>query len=431
MKPSRYNYILSDGDRTIFFNGITECFFRVPNDRVEAYSTIINHPDENLDAFGSFINKMKTQGFVLEEGVNEETLVEAKYDVQRKPHEYHLMVLPTYQCNLRCWYCIQDHKDMWMSEKTVEGIKKRIVCQLDNPEITHMHFSWFGGEPMLCYDTMLELTSFSKMEAEKRGKTFSCHITTNGTLLNEKRIEELREAGVSGYQITIDGTREKHDSVKVLKNASAYDRSMQNIDLIAKHTSCSLRLNYTKENLDPEGIIRDVKSKLSEESMRNIVFLLYKVWQESEESIPEGYVEKIYGLANKANMFPKLPRTGLCYADQKYFDCIFPNGKVEKCDNNPLEGCRGEITENGEIIWSGELDDLDNVFESQTSSCMECSYFPMCWGPCAGKRKYLKNKNGDYKCPYENKEEFMDSIIKNVCKNIERFEMKESIMNAQ
>ncbi len=46
MKPSRYNYTVPFGKKTIFYNGHTEQFFSVQAEHTEAYETILASPDE-------------------------------------------------------------------------------------------------------------------------------------------------------------------------------------------------------------------------------------------------------------------------------------------------------------------------------------------------------------------------------------------------
>ena len=38
----------------------------------------------------------------------------------------HLMILPTFKCNLSCWYCIQEHNGADMSDDTVIKVKKHL-----------------------------------------------------------------------------------------------------------------------------------------------------------------------------------------------------------------------------------------------------------------------------------------------------------------
>jgi uncharacterized protein len=231
MRASKYNYILPYGDqkRYLFFNGITEKFFFVPTGKVNVYRAIINHPDDAAPEFQKFLERMMLFGFVVDDDLNEMDVIKSKFDVLRMPNQYYLMVLPTYQCNLRCWYCVQKHEDLFMSKETVEKIKSLIIRKLSDETINELHLSWFGGDSLLAYDIVLELTKFAKEYALSLGKKFSSVITTNGTLLTPSRIDALRDAGVVNYQITIDGDRETHNSVKELGEISAYDRTLENI----------------------------------------------------------------------------------------------------------------------------------------------------------------------------------------------------------
>lgn len=419
MRPSKYNYKAPFGEHTIFFNGITEAFFHVPNERAGVYETIINNPDENSEAFSSFVDKMKTQGFVVEDEVDELELVKRKFESLIRPWEYYLMVLPTYQCNLRCWYCVQNHDDMWMSDETAGRVKKRIAAKLSDPEITSFRLSWFGGEPLLSYDRVLELTTFARDYCKEHDKTFSCDITSNATLLTPERIEALREAGVTSYQITIDGDRATHDSIKVLANRSAYDKTLANVDALAKHTHCTLRFNYTHENLKPEAIIADLKEKISEESLKNLYFFIYKVWQENREDVDQKEVDKLFKLGCDAGMHSGYSRFGLCYTDQKHFDCIWPDGHIGKCDNQSPETTPAILDENG----NADLGDYEGrlrlrILDGTQSECDQCRFLPICWGPCVAKREDMLKNHGKILCQVADPEADLTANILNIGKSV-------------
>lgn len=390
MKASTYNYIIPNGEQSIFFNGISEAFFEVPSEKAELYAEIIQNPSEYLDSFKSFIDKMMDRGFVLEDIINETESLEKKYHTVLEEDLYHIMILPTYQCNLRCWYCIQDHKNMWMSKETAQQIKDLLIKKIKDNSIKRIRLSWFGGEPLLGYNYIIDITSFAKHLTHESGKDFSCDITTNGTLLNRERITELISAGVTTYQITIDGDKATHDSIKVLRHGSAYDKTLENINIIAELGKCVLRFNYTHENLFPEAIIRDLKDKIKEENRHNVTFLLYKVWQESQEAIAQNDVNRLVDLSCEIGLNPILPTCNLCYADRKHFDCIFPNGKVEKCDNESPLSAKGQIVD-GEIMWEGNTEAHIPSFKNSKFPCHKCKYVPICWGPCVAKRSvFLK-----------------------------------------
>ena len=418
MKPSKYNYFLPYKNKTVCYSGLTDSFFIIPSERTDSYRTIIENPDQHKKIFGSFIDKMRLQGFILDNEVDEMALVRKKLEPLTTPHQYFLMILPTYQCNLRCWYCIQKHENLFMSKETVDAIKERIKLKLDNPEITEFQLSWFGGEPLLAYDIVLELTRFGRDYAESKGKKFAASITTNGTLLTAERIENLRDAGVKYYQITIDGDPVTHDLIKQLGKISAYDRTLSNIEQIARHTMVGLRFNYTRDNLKPAEVLAGIKSRLSEESRKNIRFNIYKVWQQQEEEINEADVEELFKMGKEAGMYPTFATTGVCYTDRKYFDCIFPNGRVGKCDNHNPEDMPGLLLKNGEVIWEEDVTDIYKLHlgQKEQGECNACQYLPVCWGPCQVKRERMLKEAGKITCMYADKHKDMRNHILNHCK---------------
>lgn len=423
MKPSIYTKIINSGERSIVFNCLTQAFFEIPQERAETYRAILEEPDKYAEEFYAFLERMRGQGFVVEDDTDEKALAKQKYESARRPGHYFLMILPTYQCNLRCWYCTQDHADLWMGPEVVELVKRRIEHKLADPDVKHLHLAWFGGEPLLAYDVVLELTNFARQEAEKHGKTFDCDITSNSTLLTPERIEELRKAGVVSYQITIDGTKDVHDKIKVLGKRSAFETALANINRIAKHTFVNLRFNYTHENLDPDGIAADIESRLDSENRKNISLNLYKVWQENQESVKKEDVDRLFSLAREAGFSSRKAMPGICYVDQYHYDCIYPDGSVGKCDNSHPDEAQGMLMDDGTVKWDEEkVEKFLPVFFTDVvkTECEGCTYFPFCFGPCAVKRDHMWRNTGKVGCQYPNKVSEMNQSIINYVANIKK-----------
>lgn len=416
MKSSRYNYVVENGENTIFFNGITEAFFEVPKSRTEVYREIINNPVKYASDFSSFISKMKDKGFIVDYDSDELMDVEKKFRVLMREDEYHIMVLPTYQCNLRCWYCTQEHADLRINEKLIDSIYALVSKYAQRQDIRKIRLSWFGGEPLLEYNRVVSMTKLIRKLAEENGKTFYCEITTNGTLLTHDRIKSLKDAGVGCYQITIDGDKNTHDSIKVLGKTSAFDVVLDKINQIAKHTECVLRFNYTKDNLKPDSIISDLCERIDEDSRANIRFLLFKVWQESESAISEESLSRIIRKSSENRIAPSLPVFGLCYADQKHFHCVFPNGRIGKCDNESPESAIGYMTD-GTVNWEGNTQSHIPAFQHPQYPCRECEYVPVCWGPCTAKRSAMTNNGNEACCMHADKHSEIRKTILNIYEN--------------
>lgn len=418
MKESRYNYFIPFKDRYIIFNGISERFFEIDQNNLEFYRSFFSNPDDYKTLVPNFYNQLKKDGFIIEENDNEQTSLNKKFLKNYKPNQYHLMILPTYQCNLRCWYCVQNHSDVWISDDITDRIKKRIITQISRSDINSMRLSWFGGEPLLAFDKVVEITRFAKETTEKHNKDFMCMITTNGTLLTEEKISLLQKLGVKSYQITIDGCREVHNKTKVLgKNKSAFDLTINNINLIARHTHCTLRFNYTHENLVPQKIIQELNSSLDKEVRNNISFSIYKVWQEDTIKVNPADVDKIFEEGKRIGLHSELSRCGMCYADQKHFDCIFPNGSCDKCDNGDISNTKGRITPNGDIFWDKGAKECHTPVFLMQSECSDCRYLPICWGPCEIKREDMLQNKGIISCYINDKDSYMAEMVRNIYKN--------------
>lgn len=77
--------------------------------------------------------------------------------------------------------------------------------------------SFFGGEPLLNYDLIKFTTDYATNEAKKYAKQIYFGITTNGTLLNDEKIDYL-VANKFDVTISVDGPREIHDINRFFKN---------------------------------------------------------------------------------------------------------------------------------------------------------------------------------------------------------------------
>lgn len=413
MKKSNYNYVIPCTDGVIFFNGIKETFFLSSHDNKSTFEDIIDSPNSFIEKHKETIDNLISSGFIIEDNVDEFQLIKDKYHHLRKPGVFSLMILPTYQCNLRCWYCIQDHQNIKLSKEIIENIKKRIFYVCNDPSIKQINLSWFGGEPTLELKTLVEVTEFSFDICKKRNISFTCDITTNGTLVDTETVDKLRSIGVNSYQITIDGPKDYHNKIKMLKHVSAFDKALSIIDYIAQKNKCTLRLNYSNDNLLPSEIIQDLESRLSESSKPNIFFHLCNIWQENPDEINEEKAEELIKKAAEHNIKGGFGIPTLCYADNYHFECIMPDGHVGKCDNEPFEQMPGILSDSGTVDWNEQinlyspssLSDIDN-------DCLACQYYPFCWGPCPSSRAKTIRNIGKPNCKFPNKDSHFHRMVK-------------------
>ncbi len=119
-------------------------------------------------------------------------------------------LMPTEGCNFRCPYCYEDHNRGGMTRDTLDRIEEYITAQA--PHYKQVVLAWFGGEPTLCKDTVLEVSELVQSLQKQCDFQYAANMTTNGYLLDEKLFRQFYQAGITSYQITLDGWN--HDKTR-------------------------------------------------------------------------------------------------------------------------------------------------------------------------------------------------------------------------
>jgi uncharacterized protein len=128
-------------------------------------------------------------------------------------------------CNLRCGYCYYaareaayDPKSRMTKEVAFQSVD---VLLRDGPVDRAVHVHFFGGEPLLAFDLLVETTLYGESEARRLGRAITFEITTNGTRLEPDVIAFLNAHQVA-VGISIDGPREVQDLARPLQGGSSY-----------------------------------------------------------------------------------------------------------------------------------------------------------------------------------------------------------------
>lgn len=135
----------------------------------------------------------------------------------------------TNDCNLKCSHCyhnreggnhsnhIQDNNFMDFDE-----VKNMIDDLNDTAKRWDFapRFQISGGEPLMRKDIMKILDYTFSQNIETR-------LLTNGTLITKNKAKELYEKNIKRLQISIDGSRERHN--KIRKRDYAYDQAMEGV----------------------------------------------------------------------------------------------------------------------------------------------------------------------------------------------------------
>jgi len=146
-----------------------------------------------------------------------------------------LAVMLTHRCQLACRYCSMDRDKPDMSCATL----KRSVDFLFTSSAPVVELQFFGGEPLLRFDLIRAGIRYAEKKSRETGKKVRYLVTTNGLLLDGKKIKELSRHNVS-YLLSIDGNAETQQHNRpMLRGMSAYPwkRLDASIDLLRRSGS--------------------------------------------------------------------------------------------------------------------------------------------------------------------------------------------------
>lgn len=156
------------------------------------------------------------------------------------PTRFHIMAKPRGAiCNLDCKYCyflskerLYPQSDFRMSETLLEAYTRQYLESQRASEIT---FAWQGGEPTLIGMDFFRQALAYQQKYRKPNVQITNTIQTNGVLLDDKWCEFFAENGFL-VGISLDGTREMHDTYRVDKGGSpTFDRVMRGIALLKQY----------------------------------------------------------------------------------------------------------------------------------------------------------------------------------------------------
>lgn len=160
-----------------------------------------------------------------------------------------LHVLPTENCNFRCTYCYEDFAVGRMKPDTVAALKAFIRSRVSGLDV--LNVSWFGGEPLVARDIVLDISRFARGLCEDSGCRFFGGATTNAWFLDLALARSLIAAGVTSYQITLDGPAEVHDRTRLRKGGGgSFARIWENLAALrasALPFQIMLRLHITPD----------------------------------------------------------------------------------------------------------------------------------------------------------------------------------------
>ena len=163
----------------------------------------------------------------------------------------------SHDCNLKCRYCFADGITQENAIMTAETAKRAVDFLLANcGEREHLEIDFFGGEPLMAWETVVETVEYAKTQARSASKEFRFTITTNGLLLDDEKTAYINRE-MSNVVLSLDGRREINDAMRpCMSGKGSYDLILPKFKkLIAARinpgfTDYFIRGTFTRNNLD-------------------------------------------------------------------------------------------------------------------------------------------------------------------------------------
>lgn len=284
-----------------------------------------------------------------------------------------LILLPTEKCNFRCTYCYETFEHGRMRPEVVQGVKNLLRVRV--PELETLHLSWFGGEPLMESDLLLEMSDFARDLCEESGCIFEWgEITTNAYLLTHELLKNLVRANQRSFQITLDGYGQGHDATRRhIAGKPTFGRIMESLRTIKAsdhEVRVLLRLHLTPENRDSMlRLATELRSDLLTDARFRVAIHPIGDWggpntgkiatvAKAERQARVAELNLALGLSQAVS--PASISTGhaikgeVCYASKPTSLLIRPTGRIGKCTvalDDPINDV-GYLKPDGSIVFN-------------------------------------------------------------------------------
>ena len=161
----------------------------------------------------SELEELKKQGMLFTVDVYEDAVTEFK---NRPTVVKALCLHAAHDCNLSCKYCFAGEGEYHGSRGLMDfetGKKALDFLVANSGKRRNLEVDFFGGEPLLNWNTVKELVAYGRSIEEANGKHFRFTLTTNGVLLNDDVIEFANKE-MDNVVLSLDGRKEVNDRMR-------------------------------------------------------------------------------------------------------------------------------------------------------------------------------------------------------------------------
>lgn len=417
--PSRYSTIVRwNGKGGMIYNSFSGAMAAFEPDE-EAEVLRVLGKEARHEELSGMASDLRDAGFLVPDGTDELAQAQKLHAALNEAKSMHLVLMPTEACNFRCTYCYQSFPRGAMTRETIDGLKAYVRQAAES--IEHLAVSWFGGEPMLVPDTIVELSDSFLESCSKNGISYSADMSTNGYFLTKERFLELLDRNVSRFMVTLDGTESIHDRRRALRGGGGtFEKIIGNLKAMRDVDAAfavDIRINFDDDNADE---VPDLLTKLFAwfEGDKRFQLLIRPVGRwggRNDDRIPEcdrtasdAHLWELTGLGVEQGLSLSetiidslMPSGAVCYAAKPNAFVIGADGRLYKCSvalDDPVNHI-GQLRADGSMVldmdklarWTGSGEERDPV-------CRTCYFRPACQG---NHCPLYRMRTGKRPCPHE------------------------------
>lgn len=246
------NIVMDINSGSIFV--FDELAYNIVDDYEKGLDYISDNYDEEKEALKEAyeeINSLVEGGYLFTRAVEQEDI---KYNESNVIKALCLHV--SHDCDLSCRYCFASGGN-FKGERQVMSLetgKKALDFLVEHSgNRRNLEVDFFGGEPLLNFDVVKELTYYGHELNKKYNKNIKFTITTNGTHLNDENIAFINEH-MSNAVLSLDGRKEVNDYMRPNRGGQGtFDKIVPKFQKLIETRGDKdyyIRGTFTSNNLD-------------------------------------------------------------------------------------------------------------------------------------------------------------------------------------
>jgi uncharacterized protein len=317
-------------------------------------------------------------------------------------------ILATSYCNMACDYCGQEHYKAAVNQDLFDTMASRVEAAIRDPACRTVEVSWFGGEPMLAFRVIREMSARFISAAEANDVRYGAKIVTNGSLLTASKLSALHdECKVRSMEVTLDGPEKVHDQRRLKRNGiGSFHRTVAVLgravrDQLVPDMTIVIRVNVDDRNeAHVAGLLYDLACLGLATRQVQLQLMPVHSWGNDVTSIElearrfaeleSEWLHLAQWLGIGFTSLPGAVRQTTCKATSIRREIFDTAGRVYSCSEHPLvPGARdtGVIATVGDLVGSagrprGQYDGWYDEIESGAQQCARCPLLPVCGGSC-------------------------------------------------